>query len=55
VRMDSMRDDYYSFDESRHMVVGSRTGKEYSLGDKVEVKVIGADLLKRQLDFEIVV
>lgn len=55
VKMDSMRDDYYHFDEDRYMVTGSRTGKEYHLGDKIEIKVIGANMLRRQLDFEIVV
>jgi ribonuclease R len=55
VRTDSMRDDHYVYIEDSYTLRGSRHGREYTIGDKVEVKVIGADLLKRQLDFEVIV
>ena len=54
VAIESMRDDHYSFDEKRFELQGKRTGQTYQLGDQVNVKVIGADLIKRHLDFEIV-
>ena len=34
-------------------LVGKRTNKIYGFGDKVTVKVIGADKDKSQVDFEI--
>jgi len=54
IRLRSMEDDYYYFDAKKFTVVGSRKGKTYGIGDKVQVKVIKADLLKRQMDFKIV-
>jgi hypothetical protein len=42
------------FDEDNYRVVGRRTGRIYTLGDKVTIKVRRADLVKKQLDFEFV-
>lgn len=47
-----MKDDQYVFDEDNYRIVGRRTGRIYSLGDKVMIKVKRADLVKKQLDFE---
>jgi ribonuclease R len=49
-----MKDDQYVFDEDNYRIVGRRTGRIYSLGDKVTIKVKRADLVKKQLDFEFV-
>ena len=54
VNMRDMKDDQYIFDEDNYRVVGRRTGRIYSLGDKVTIKVKRADLVKKQLDFEFV-
>jgi ribonuclease R len=51
VRMDSMEDDYYIFDEDRYMLIGERTRKIYSIGDSVSVQLAKADIAKRQIDF----
>lgn len=51
VRIHSMRDDSYYFDEENFRYVGRKTGKVYRLGDKVTVVVKNADLMKKQLDF----
>lgn len=52
----SMRDlsDYDDFrhDDSEYALIGMRTGKKFRMGDKVEVKLVAANLEKRQLDFE---
>jgi len=31
-------------------MIGERTGKTYKIGDKIEVKVIGANLEERKID-----
>ncbi len=49
-----MKDDHYVFDEDNYRIVGRKTGRIYSLGDKVMIKVKRADLVKKQLDFEFV-
>ncbi len=46
--------DYYRFDEARYEVYGHSTGRVFTLGDKVRVKVKRADLRRRMLDFELV-
>ncbi|MBC7874320.1 MAG: ribonuclease R [Ferruginibacter sp.] len=48
------------YDEFRHVesdycLVGHRSGKKFSMGDKVTIKVVAANLTKRQLDYEWVV
>ena len=46
--------DYYEFDERNYCLVGRRTRRTYSLGDKVNIRVEHANLDRRQLDFCIV-
>ena len=48
------------YDEFRHVeedycLAGRRSGKTFRMGDKVWIKVVAANLTKRQLDFEWVV
>ncbi len=43
VRINTLTDDDYVFDEPAHRFVGVRTGKVYRLGDTVRVKVLAVD------------
>ncbi|RLJ71351.1 ribonuclease R [Hydrogenivirga caldilitoris] len=43
VRINTLTDDDYVFDEPAHRFVGVRTGKVYRLGDVVKVKVLAVD------------
>ena len=54
VRLANLGDDYYMFDEKQYAIVGTRTKKRYRLGDKIRVKVISADVKRRQLDYGVV-
>lgn len=54
IRLRDMRDDYYLFDERNFCISGKRKRKKFQLGDSVKVKIIRADLLKRQVDMELV-
>ena len=47
-------DDYYEFDEKNYCIVGRHTGKRYQLGDELTVRIAKTDLVKKQLDFELV-
>lgn len=51
VSVRNMKDDYYEFDSRTFSIIGRRSKKKYSLGDRVRVKLIAADLDRRQLDF----
>jgi ribonuclease R len=48
------------YDEFRHIeedycLVGQRTGRKFRMGDKVWIKVVSANLSRRQLDYEWVI
>ena len=47
-------DDYYEFDEKNYCIVGRHTGRRYQLGDELTVRIAKTDLVKKQLDFELV-
>ena len=54
VRLSDIEGDYYTFDAPNYFAVGKNTGQEYRMGDQVKIKVRRADLVKKQLDFELV-
>ena len=41
--------------ESEYSLVGRRSGRQFRMGDKVRIKVVAANLAKRQLDYEWVI
>jgi ribonuclease R len=54
LHMRDLNDDYYIFDEKQYLLKGRRTGKQYRLGDPVDVKVIRVNPEERQIDFALV-
>jgi ribonuclease R len=54
IRSRAMTGDHYVFDDKNYALVGKRTGVKYQLGSPVRIKVVNADLIKKQLDFELV-
>ncbi len=54
VLIKNIPDDFYKFDESNGMIIGSKTNKKFVYGQKVKVKLIGTDLITSQITFEIV-
>ena len=54
VRYDDLPDDYYYLDEDNFRVVGQESGRVLQLGDEVTVMVKNVNLLKRQMDFELI-
>lgn len=53
VPMRELDDDYYEFDDKNYCLIGRKSHKTYRLGDSVEIKVVRANLERRQLDFVI--
>jgi ribonuclease R len=51
VSVRDLADDFYEYDEENYCLRGRSTGKLYTLGDRVKVEVIKADLQKKQLDY----
>ena len=54
VRYDDMPGDYYYLDDENFRVIGQKSGRIFQLGDEVKVLVKGVNLLKRQMDFELI-
>lgn len=53
VRVDSIEDDYYVFNEKILSLIGERTKKVYKIGDIVKVQLAKADIVNRKIDFVI--
>ncbi len=49
-----LADDFYDFDEKNYCLTGRRKNVRYRLGDNVRVKVVRANLERKQLDFVLV-
>ena len=54
VHVNTLRDDYYVFDQESYELRGEMTKKVYKLGDKVRVRVADADKMLKTVDFELV-
>ncbi len=53
VLLTDLYDDYYIFQEEKFRLIGRRTKKIFRIGDKVRIKVILADVEKKQLHFKL--
>ena len=54
VKVSSIKNDHYVFDEKKHALIGYKTKSSYQLGQKVKIKVQRADSDKKQIDFVLV-
>ncbi len=54
VKINSLKDDHYIYEEKEYALIGYKTKNIYQLGQKVKIIIKKADLKKRQLDFILV-
>jgi len=54
IRLATLEDDYYVLDAKNYTIVGEKTKNKYSLGQKIKIKLVNADLERRIIDYEIV-
>ncbi len=54
IHIRELADDFYEYDEECYCIKGRSTGKVYTLGDRVNIEVVKADLQKKQLDYRLV-
>ena len=53
VSINSLLDyDEFQLIPADYCLVGARSGRKFRMGDKVRIKVVAANLTKRQLDYE---
>jgi ribonuclease R len=53
VHISSIADDYYEFNDKAFTLIGTHTGKKYSIGDEVKVLLVKVDVDAAKIDFEI--
>ena len=51
---DLVPDDYMLYDSKNLRLIGERTGKTFTIGDRLHVKLARADIDKKQIDFQLV-
>ena len=54
IRFENLGNEYFIYDENRKRLIGENSNKVYKIGDKVKIRVVSANKLLRQIDFEIV-
>ena len=54
VRVRTIGNDFYTFSQKDYALIGQRTKKKWTLGDRVSVKLVSADMITRQLEFLLV-
>ena len=51
IRMNTLDDDYYIFDEQRYELVGEMTKRTFKLGQPIRIQVLSTDRLLKTIDF----
>ena len=54
VHVTDMKDDYYTFMEKEHSLIGERSKKRHRIGDKIKVKIAGVNIERRQINMVLV-
>jgi len=54
IRFENLGNEYFIYDEDRKRLIGENSNKVYKIGGKVKIRVVSANKLLRQIDFEIV-
>ncbi|MBQ5456166.1 MAG: ribonuclease R, partial [Prevotella sp.] len=54
INMRDLDNDYYDFDERNYCLRGRRHHNKYQLGDPIRIRVVRANVQRRQLDFDLV-
>ena len=53
VHVNSMKNDYYYFDELHYELVGQDSGVKYKLGERVLIQVKRVDMASKTIDFRL--
>ena len=54
VHVSTLNNDWYEYRSRQNLLIGRKSKKSYKVGDKIEVKIIKVDILKYQIDLELV-
>lgn len=53
VHVTALNNDYYQFDAAQQRLVGERTKASFSIGDKINIRVVRVDMDQRKIEFEL--
>tara|TARA_B100000579_G_scaffold437095_1_gene465167 strand:- start:1107 stop:3416 length:2310 start_codon:yes stop_codon:yes gene_type:complete len=54
VHVSTLGDDWYEYRSRQNLLIGRKNKKTYQLGQKINIKVLKVDILKNQIDLELV-
>ena len=54
IKLSSLKDDFYVLHPKKYAIIGGKSKKKFSLGQKIKIKLVDADLERRTMDYEIV-
>ena len=54
VHVSTLNNDWYEYRSRQNLLIGRKSKKSYKIGDKIEIKLIKVDLLKYQIDLELI-
>lgn len=54
VSLSSIVDDYYIYDNEKHILIGERKKRTFRIGDLVKIQVAKVDVRQREIDFNLV-
>ncbi|HPG34647.1 MAG TPA: RNB domain-containing ribonuclease, partial [Lentimicrobium sp.] len=54
VHISTIADDYYEFNDRNYTLIGTHTGRKFSIGDQVQVQLVSVDTDAAKIDFELV-
>jgi len=54
VHVSTINNDWYEYRSRQNLLIGRKSKKSYKVGDEIEVKIIKVDILKYQIDLELV-
>ncbi len=54
VHVSSLSDDWYEYRSRQNKLVGRKSKKAYQLGDPIKIKILKVDILRNQIDLELI-
>ena len=51
IALEALKDDWYTYDEDRQELTGSRTGRRFRLGDTLQVRLVDVNVGRLTIDF----
>ena len=54
VHVSTLNNDWYEYRSKQNLLIGRKSKRSYKIGDKIEVKIIKVDILKYQIDLELI-